>query len=67
VPAEIADVAGLQRLFEALKRHGYDDALLEKRRLASVLRMERRRAQQELRRRGGDDGMGPSNAQPCGQ
>ena len=44
-----------------------DDALLEQRRLATALRMERRRVQQELRRRGGDDGAGPSNAPPGGQ
>ncbi|MDR4308700.1 dipeptidase [Chelatococcus sambhunathii] len=30
VPADIADVAGLPRLFEALGRHGYDAATLEK-------------------------------------
>lgn len=30
VPAELADVAGMPRLMEALRRCGYDDALLEK-------------------------------------
>jgi membrane dipeptidase len=30
VPAAIKDVAGLPRLFEALRAHGYDDALLRK-------------------------------------
>ncbi|WP_020181306.1 dipeptidase [Methylopila sp. M107] len=30
VPSGIGDVAGLPRLFEALKLHGYDDAVLEK-------------------------------------
>lgn len=30
VPAEIGDVAGLPVVFEALKRHGYDEALIEK-------------------------------------
>lgn len=30
VPAEIRDVAGLPRLFDALRAHGYDDALLRK-------------------------------------
>lgn len=30
VPADIADVAGLPVLFGALRRHGFDDALLEK-------------------------------------
>ncbi|SER44856.1 dipeptidase AC. Metallo peptidase. MEROPS family M19 [Faunimonas pinastri] len=30
VPAEIGDVAGLPRLMEALRAHGYDDALLRK-------------------------------------
>ncbi|HZH28999.1 MAG TPA: dipeptidase [Azospirillaceae bacterium] len=30
IPAEIKDVAGLPRLIEALRRHGYDDATLEK-------------------------------------
>ena len=30
VPADIGDASGLPRLFEALERHGYDAALLEK-------------------------------------
>ncbi|XP_071675462.1 uncharacterized protein [Lolium perenne] len=43
------------------------DLLLELLRLAPALRTERRRAQQELRQRGGDDGAGPSNAPSGGQ
>ena len=30
VPADLADVAGMPRLFEALRAHGYDEALIEK-------------------------------------
>jgi membrane dipeptidase len=30
VPADIGDVAGLPRLIEALRAHGYNDALLRK-------------------------------------
>lgn len=44
-----------------------DDAMLGQRCLVTALRMERWRAQQELRRRGGDDEAGPSNAPPGGQ
>ncbi|XP_051197003.1 flavin-containing monooxygenase FMO GS-OX-like 8 [Lolium perenne] len=51
-------------LMEAVAQQGRagDDALLEQRRLASALRMERRCAQQELRRWGGDYGAGTLNA-----
>nr|XP_051189900.1 uncharacterized protein LOC127303177 [Lolium perenne] len=44
-----------------------DDALIVHQRLLVTLRRERRRAAQELRRRGGYDGAGPSNAPPGGQ
>jgi hypothetical protein len=43
-----------------------DDTLMEHQRLLVTLCRERRRTAQKLRRRGGDNGAGSSNAPPVG-
>jgi hypothetical protein len=59
-------VVELSLLQEQLRRVG-GDAANEHRRLLITLHRERRHAAHELRRRGRDDGAGPSNTAPGGQ